>query len=79
MDYPTDAAQVRTLIGEMMDAHCDVGESRDTGGGCGTADIWLRIGGMEYAVSVHAGQKYKPKLKGPFPSSASDDPGVNAE
>ena len=79
MDYPIGAAQVRDLIGEMMDSHCDVGEARDTGGGCGTADIWLRIGGMEYPVSVHAGRKYKPTPKGPFPASASDDPGINAE
>ncbi len=57
------AIQVRDLIGEMMDVHCDVGESRDTGVGLGSADIWLRIGGFEYVVSVHSGRPYKPTPK----------------
>lgn len=52
IDYPKDAAQVRDLIREMLTTQVDHGSGMDTGGGFGTADLWVKFGGKEYFVSV---------------------------
>lgn len=51
-NYPADAAQVRDLIREMMRSQVDEGTSMDGGGGFGSADLWLTIGGREFFVNV---------------------------
>lgn len=52
MNYPKDAAQVRDQIREAMSTQVDHGSAQDTGGGLGSADVWLWFGGVEYVVSV---------------------------
>lgn len=52
LNYPRDAAAVRDLIREAMAAHRDHDTGADTGGGFGSADLWLWIGGTEYHINV---------------------------
>jgi hypothetical protein len=52
LDYPGDAAQVRDLIREYLKPQVDHGSSMDGGGGLGSADLWLTLGGVEYIVTV---------------------------
>lgn len=57
LDYPQDAAQVRDLIRDMMQTQVDHGTSMDTGGGLGSADLWMKFGGKEYFISVQGPKK----------------------
>lgn len=52
LDYPMDAMQVRDLIRDMLRSQVDEGSSMDTGGGFGSADLWVSFGGVEFFVSV---------------------------
>ena len=52
LNYPGDAAQVRDLIKDQMQTQVDFGSAMDTGGGMGSADLWLVIDGAEYLVNV---------------------------
>lgn len=52
LNYPHDAASVRNLIREMMQSQVDHGTSMDGGGGFGSADLWMTIGGREFIVTV---------------------------
>lgn len=54
LDYPMDAADVRDLIRDMMRSQVDEGSPMDTGGGCGAADLWLSLGGLEFYISVRS-------------------------
>ena len=52
MDCPRDAVQVRDQIRDAMRTQVDHNSARDTGGGLGSADVWLWFGGVEYVVTV---------------------------
>lgn len=52
IDYPHDAAQVRDLIRDMLKSQADHGSSMDTGGGLGSADLWMSFGGQEFYINV---------------------------
>lgn len=52
MNYPQDALQVRDLIADLLRSQADHGSAMDTGGGLGSADLWVWIGGREFYVSV---------------------------
>jgi hypothetical protein len=52
LDYPLDAEHVRNLIRDMLRSQVDHGSSMDTGGGFGSADLFVTFDGKEYAVSV---------------------------
>lgn len=52
LNYPEDAMQVRNLIREMLSSQVDEGSNMDTGGGFGSADLWLTFGGKEFVVTV---------------------------
>lgn len=62
LDYPADAAQVRDLIREMLKSQVDHGSSMDTGGGLGSADLWVSFGGVEYYVCVKPTRKANPEM-----------------
>ncbi len=67
MDYPKDVAQVRNQILEMMASQVDQGSAMDTGGGFGSADVWMWFGGIEYVVTIKASghtDKTAPTLAG---------------
>lgn len=59
LNYPEDAMQVRNLIREMMRSQVDEGTSMDGGGGLGSADLWMTIGGHEFIVTVQPVPKPK--------------------
>ena len=65
LNYPGNAAQVRDLIADQMRTQVDFGSAMDTGGGMGSADLWLSIDGAEYLVNVlrcgPSASKPKPK------------------
>ena len=65
LNYPGNAAQVRDLIADQMRTQVDFGSAMDTGGGMGSADLWLMIDGTEYLVNVKpcgpSASKPKPK------------------
>jgi hypothetical protein len=64
LNYPQGARGVVDLIREMLRSQVDHGTSMDTGGGFGSADLWLTVDGVEYYVSV------KPNRPNPGPRAA---------
>jgi hypothetical protein len=57
LDYPGDAAQVRDLIRDLLCSQADQGSGMDTGGGMGSADLCVKLGGVEYIVTVQRLQR----------------------
>lgn len=51
-DYPEEAASVRDLLRTLLMPEVDAGSSMDGGGGNGSADLWVKLGGREYFISV---------------------------
>lgn len=47
-DASTVAGELRELLATMKDE----GTHIDSGGGDGVADLWVTIGGIEYAITV---------------------------
>ena len=48
---------------EFLKSIVDEGTNIDSGGGDGTADLWPKIGGVEYHIQINAKGKPKPALK----------------
>lgn len=59
-NFPLDAMEVRDTIANAMKPHVNHNSPMDTGGGFGSADLWLQIGDREYFVTVKPGKKLKP-------------------
>lgn len=65
LDYPGDAAMVRDMIKEQMRSQVDFESAMDTGGGMGSADLWLSIDGVEYFISVRPATPTPARQKAP--------------
>ncbi len=48
---------------DMLEAKKDDGTHIDTGGGDGTGDLWVTVGGIEYFVSVRLSNAQLAKAK----------------
>lgn len=57
LNYPEDAASLRDEIRELLSTVRDHGTSADTGGGMGSADLWVTVQGVEYYINVKRGSK----------------------
>lgn len=66
-DCPKDALSVRDEIAAAMKPHVNHGSAMDTGGGFGSADLWLQIGDCEYYVTVKPSRKLPPLKRAPSP------------
>lgn len=53
LNYPMGAASVRDEIRSVLrNTIVDHGSAMDGGGGFGSADLWIWVGGKEYLVTV---------------------------
>lgn len=59
INYPQDAAMIRDLIKDMLMSQSDTGSSADTGGGLGSADLWMTFGNVEYLINVRTSRILK--------------------
>ena len=61
MGYPRDAGMLRDEIRDYLrKAVADEGSSMDTGGGMGSADLWVVIDGREYFISIKGPRQVSP-------------------
>lgn len=52
LNYPQDVASLRDELIELLSTVRDEGTSCDTGGGMGQADLWVKVQGVEYFITV---------------------------
>lgn len=63
-------------IREFLKSVVDEGTNIDSGGGDGTADLWPKVGGVEYFISIRRSNKQTGKYKCPTCSDGEIAPQV---